>query len=576
MILNPSSKLHSTFSTKLRRSNCFHNSNSASVSKISVLNKNGGEDSGNKKVLETVKRWVVIIRSAWPGGSWWDLHETKEEDGMAAMAEPLTVLQALCRIWELVAHESWVLYAAFGSLIIAAVSLFLYASVLSSDWYENSAITFPRSHYLIYWHHQSFLQSGETAVFYRNLQLMLKRLRETLYGALIFQDISFFDNEAVGDLTSRLGADCQRLSHVIGHDIHLILRNVLQGIGALVNLLTLSWPLALSTLAICSLISAIFLIYGRYQKKAAKVTQDFTACANEVLEETFSLVQAMVGQNSFYKYARKCCTWILESEFSPSLPLNTGLALLKAVEARVKLQRLMGHIEFVNVFFHYPSRIVAPILENLNFSVLPNEVVAIVGLSGSGKSTLVNLLLRLYEPTHGQILVDGIPLRELDIRWLRENIGYVGQEPHLFRIAIKSNITYGLSGEIKQKEVERAAKQAYAHDFISTLPNGYDTVVDDELLSGGQKQRIAIARAILREPAILILDEPTSALDAENGTKAKRTVIVIAHRLSTVKSADRIVVMESGRIVEMGDHTELLCKNGLYARLNRIQTDALA
>ncbi|KAM7509875.1 hypothetical protein LguiB_008750 [Lonicera macranthoides] len=556
MILNPSSKLHSTFSTKLRRSNCFHNSNSASVSKISVLNKNGGEDSGNKKVLETVKRWVVIIRSAWPGGSWWDLHETKEEDGMAAMAEPLTVLQALCRIWELVAHESWVLYAAFGSLIIAAISEISLPNLLASSIFSA--------------------QSGETAVFYRNLQLMLKRLRETLYGALIFQDISFFDNEAVGDLTSRLGADCQRLSHVIGHDIHLILRNVLQGIGALVNLLTLSWPLALSTLAICSLISAIFLIYGRYQKKAAKVTQDFTACANEVLEETFSLVQAMVGQNSFYKYARKCCTWILESEFSPSLPLNTGLALLKAVEARVKLQRLMGHIEFVNVFFHYPSRIVAPILENLNFSVLPNEVVAIVGLSGSGKSTLVNLLLRLYEPTHGQILVDGIPLRELDIRWLRENIGYVGQEPHLFRIAIKSNITYGLSGEIKQKEVERAAKQAYAHDFISTLPNGYDTVVDDELLSGGQKQRIAIARAILREPAILILDEPTSALDAENGTKAKRTVIVIAHRLSTVKSADRIVVMESGRIVEMGDHTELLCKNGLYARLNRIQTDALA
>lgn len=130
MILNPS-KLHSNFSSKLRRSNCFHNSNSACLSKISVVNKNGGEDSGNKKVLETVKRWVVIIRSVWPGGSWWDLLESKEEDSMVAMAEPFTVLQALSRIWELVADESWVLYAAFGSLTIAAVSLFLYVSVLN-------------------------------------------------------------------------------------------------------------------------------------------------------------------------------------------------------------------------------------------------------------------------------------------------------------------------------------------------------------------------------------------------------------------------------------------------------------
>ncbi|MBA0760114.1 hypothetical protein Gotri_022892 [Gossypium trilobum] len=216
------------------------------------------------------------------------------------------------------------------------------------------------------------------------------------------------------------------------------------------------------------------------------------------------------------------------------------------------------------------------------------SLVSQVGLSGSGKSTMVNLLLRLYEPTNGQILIDGVPLNELDIKWLRGRIGYVGQEPKLFRMDISSNIKYGCTRNIKQEDVEWAAKLAYAHDFITLLPNGYNTLVDDDLLSGGQKQRIAIARAILRDPTILILDEATSALDAESEHNVKgvlrsvrsdlssrRTVIVIAHRLSTIQAADRIVVMDGGQIAEMGSHNELLHKNGLYARLTRRQTDAV-
>ncbi|MBA0550958.1 hypothetical protein Golob_021865, partial [Gossypium lobatum] len=200
---------------------------------------------------------------------------------------------------------------------------------------------------------------------------------------------------------------------------------------------------------------------------------------------------------------------------------------------------------------------------------------------------MVNLLLRLYEPTNGQILIDGVPLNELDIKWLRGRIGYVGQEPKLFHMDISSNIKYGCTRNIKQEDVEWAAKLAYAHDFITLLPSGYNTLVDDDLLSGGQKQRIAIARAILRDPTILILDEATSALDAESEHNVKgvlrsvrsdlssrRTVIVIAHRLSTIQAADRIVVMDGGQIAEMGSHNELLHKNGLYARLTRRQTDA--
>ncbi|MCH84401.1 ABC transporter B family member chloroplastic-like [Trifolium medium] len=172
--------------------------------------------------------------------------------------------------------------------------------------------------------------------------------------------------------------------------------------------------------------------------------------------------------------------------------------------------------------------------------------------------------------------------------WWRERIGYVGQEPKLFRMDISSNIRYGCTRDVKQEDIEWAATQAYAHDFISALPNGYETLVDDDLLSGGQKQRIAIARAILRDPKILILDEATSALDAESehnvkgvlrsvrsDSSSRRSVIVIAHRLSTIQAADRIIVMDRGQIVEDGSHRELLLKDGLYARLTRKQADSM-
>lgn len=253
-----------------------------------------------------------------------------------------------------------------------------------------------------------------------------------------------------------------------------------------------------------------------------------------------------------------------------------------------RLQKLEGRIQYADVAFSYPSRPSVPILRRLNLTLNPNEVVAIVGLSGSGKSTIVNLLLRLYEPTNGQILVDGVPLSEIDTRWFRERIGFVGQEPRLFRMDVSSNIRYGCPREVSHEEVEWAAKQAYAHDFIMSLPDGYSTVVDDALLSGGQKQRVAIARALLRDPALLVLDEATSALDAESehyvksvitkvstDSKARRTVIIIAHRLSTIQAADRIIVMENGNIVEDGKHSELIKQDGLYSRLARRQNDAL-
>ncbi|XP_057491165.1 ABC transporter B family member 26, chloroplastic-like isoform X2 [Actinidia eriantha] len=674
---------HFTIKTKLRfrnpikppiiRCNCIYVTNLASTddSLASKVPKPGENEGGDKHIrfVDNCRRWVLSIRPLLPGGNWWNLGDSDEIGSTAKSTKPVTVSLALRRIWALIADDKWVIYTAFASLTIAALSEISMPSLLAASVFSA--------------------QSGEIAAFYRNSQLLLllcvtsgicsgvrsccfgiantillKRLRETLFTALIFQDISFFDAEAVGDLTSRLGSDCQRLSYVIGNDIHLILRNVLQGTGALINLLTLSWPLALSTLVICALLSTIFLVYGQYQKKAAKFTQEYSACANEVAQETFSLMRTVRGYgteeeelerynkwldklvfisiresvacgiwhlsfNTLYRSTQVFavllggmsilighisaeqlmkyvlyCEWLIYAAWRVENNLSSLLQSIGASEKvfqlmvlmpndqfslkGMKLKGLLGKIDFVNVSFCYPSRLTVPVLEHVNFSVQANEMVAIVGLSGSGKSTLVNLLLRLYKPTNGQILVDGFPLEKLDIRWLRDKIGFVGQEPHLFHMDVKSNISYGCSRDIKPEDVEWAAKQAHAHEFISSMPNGYETIVDDGLLSGGQKQRIAIARAIVRDPAILIFDEATSALDAENeyyisrvvhafrnDTRTKRTVIVIAHQLSTVKAADRIVVMDSGRVVEMGNHEELLHKDGPYARLVRTKTDAL-
>ncbi|KAK3041850.1 hypothetical protein RJ639_000366 [Escallonia herrerae] len=577
---------------------------------------NSGED--DEAFGYRLRRWVGFVRSILPGGSWWKF---SDDVVVVLTAKPVTVWRALSRMWELIAEDRWVIFAGFSVLILTSLSEisiphFLTASIFTA-------------------------QSGNVTVFHRNVRLLVllcitsgicrlkscmvkalsffvlqtrkfllwheklpfwhckydpcefvKRMRERLYSTLLLQDISFFDTQTVGGLTSRLGSDCQQVSRVIGNDLNLILRNLLQGSGALIYLLILSWPLGLCTLAICSTLSAIILIHGQYQKKAAKLSQEFTASANEVAQETFSLMRTVrvygaekkelgrykqwlgkladisVRQSSAYGFwnlgfnilyhstqviavlvggmsilaghltAEQLTKFILYSEwliYSTWWVGDNLSSLMQSVGASekvfqlmdlspsdqftsngLKLQRLGGKIEFVNVSFYYPSRAMirlyyaicyefkkfdnfpikqVPVLQRFNFLVHPNEVVAIVGLSGSGKSTLMNLLLRLYEPTSGQILIDGHALQDLDVKWLRERIGYVGQ---------------------------------------------------------------GVLRAVRDDP------------------ETERTVIVIAHRLSTIQAADRIVVMDSGKIIEMGNHTELLLRDGLYARLTRRQADAVA
>ncbi|MED6233000.1 Multidrug resistance protein 1 [Ataeniobius toweri] len=238
-----------------------------------------------------------------------------------------------------------------------------------------------------------------------------------------------------------------------------------------------------------------------------------------------------------------------------------------------------GNVSFEHVKFNYPSRPDVPILRGLNLRVKKGETLALVGSSGCGKSTTIQLLERFYDPREGRVVMDSIDVKQLNIHWLRSQIGIVSQEPVLFDCTLAENIAYGdNSRSVTLEEIEAAAKAANIHNFIDELPQKYNTQAGDKgtQLSGGQKQRIAIARAILRNPKVLLLDEATSALDTESEKVVQdaldqaskgRTCIIVAHRLSTIRNAERIAVFQGGVVVEQGTHQQLLAKKGVYHML---------
>lgn len=312
----------------------------------------------------------------------------------------------------------------------------------------------------------------------------------------------------------------------------------------------------------------------------------FVAGAMGQAAELFSQVQKTVGATERVRELLREPTELAPSLHKPGgTPGSTTDGLVRS--ASHPLTRLRGAVVLDHVTFRYPARPEIAVLQDVSLAAKPGEVIALVGPSGAGKSTLTALLLRFYEPGQGRVLIDGRDAREYDLHWLRGQMALVPQDVLLFGGSIAENIRYGKPGAT-DTEIREAARQANAAEFIDRFPEGYATVVGDRgiKLSGGQRQRIAVARAILKNPAILILDEATSSLDSESERLVHealetlmhgRTTFVIAHRLATVRGADRIAVIDQGRVVESGTHAELnTIPDGLYRRLAALQFQDLA
>jgi ABC-type multidrug transport system fused ATPase/permease subunit len=293
---------------------------------------------------------------------------------------------------------------------------------------------------------------------------------------------------------------------------------------------------------------------------------DLLACFGFQMMGDFTLI-GLQSSFSMEEKAISAGTRILKlTQYEPKIPFEGG----------DELEDFHGHIEFRNVSFKYPTRD-AYVLRNVSFVVEPGQMAALVGHSGSGKSTCVQLIERFYDVTEGAILLDGRDITEINPRWLHEKIGLVSQEPILFKMSIKENILYG-NREATEEQLVQAATIANVKKFVDKLPHGFDEQVGEKgmALSGGQRQRIAIARAVIKNPVILVTDEATSALDAASEKKVQlalnkvmegRTAVVVAHRLSTIKGADVIYVFDKGEIQEHGTHDELVEAGGCYFNL---------
>jgi ABC-type multidrug transport system fused ATPase/permease subunit len=490
-------------------------------------------------------------------------------------------------------------------------------------------------------------------------QNAMSSIRRALYEKIITLPIQFFEENRVGNLTSRISSDVSQLQDALTNQLAFFVRQLVLPIACIPFILLISVKLTLIILALLPVLVVSAVLFGRYIRKISRKAQDELAESNTIVEETFQAADVVKAfTNEAYetrryakinksvatigmfaaKYRAAFVSFIIFAMFGTivfivyaglnevakgsmtmggliqffllTIFIGSSLAglsesytvLQKTVGASERINEILGEhsetkvedeklsapikgdVQFKDVHFAYPSRKDMQLFSGLSFNVNAGQKIALVGPSGSGKSTIIKLLSGLYQFENGDILIDGKSIHDYNITALRKNFGTVPQDTILFGGTIRENIAYGKT-EATEEEIINAARKANALNFIESFPDKFDTIVGERgvKISGGQKQRIAIARAILRDPKILILDEATSALDSESEKLVKealnelmknRTTFIIAHRLSTIREADVILVINKGKIVEQGTHNDLSkMSEGLYSNLLKLQYD---
>lgn len=509
---------------------------------------------------------------------------------------------------------------------------------------------------------QSLFSFFRVVIFTNVTEKTLRDIRQDAFSRLVYMPMDFFNQNKVGELTSRISSDIEKVQETLRTTIAEFFRQIVIIVGGITFLVLISWKLALIMLGTLPVVITVAIVFGRFIKKLSKAAQDEAANSNSILEEalmgisnvkSFTNEIFMIGKykksiNTIKDLNIKSGLWrgvfisfiifcmfgaivfivwqgILMTQgpnpeisskdffsfimFTIMMGASFGsipdmyATIQKAIGAtenlmdiitkeneleinKGKLQPVInGNIAFNEVEFFYPQRKDIKVLKNISFHVKQNETVALVGASGAGKSTVASLLLNYYSITGGNIQFEENSIKEIELNHLRKHIAIVPQEVILFGGTILDNIAFG-DLNATEAQIMEAARKANALEFIEKFPDGFNTQVGDRgiQLSGGQKQRIAIARAILKNPTILILDEATSALDSESERLVQdaldklmkgRTSVVIAHRLSTIKNADNIIVMKDGEIVERGNHENLIGQGGVYAELVSLQGVAL-
>jgi len=504
----------------------------------------------------------------------------------------------------------------------------------------------------------AFFSFFRIVIFTNVTENTLRDIRRDAFSQLIYMPMDFFNRNTVGELTSRISSDIEKIQETLRTTIAEFFRQIVIIVGGIGFLLWISPKLALIMLATVPVMAIIAVFFGRFIRKLSKIAQDEAASSNAVIEESlmgitniksFTNEQFVLGKyiqsiNSIKALNIKSGLWrgifvsflilcmsgaivfivwqglLMTQGANPELSRGDFFSFImftimmgasfgsipdmyasiqKAIGATENLMTIIGehsekqiysgsltptisgNVTFNNVKFSYPQRPDIEVLKGVSFTAEKNETIAFVGASGAGKSTIASLLLHYYSVQDGSITFDEIENKDIDISHLRSSMAIVPQEVILFAGSIMENIAFG-KPTASEEQIIDAAKKANAWEFIDSFPEKMKTQVGDRgiQLSGGQKQRIAIARAILKNPTILILDEATSALDSEserlvqdalNNLMKGRTSFVIAHRLSTIRNADKILVLNEGKIVEMGNHEELIAQNGAYSSFVELQ-----